>query len=1857
MSSNTDEMMECVAIIGMAGRFPGADSVAEFWQNLRTGVESITFFNDEDLSSVDSALRNNPDYIKASGILNDIESFDASFFGFSPREAEVMDPQHRLFLECAWEAFENAGYDPESYQGLIGIYAGMGMSKYLLNNLLPNRELIDSIGPLQLKILNDKDFLTPLVSYELNLRGPSVTVQTACSTSLVAVSMGCQSLLSYQSDMVVAGGVALEVPHKAGYLSLEGVTSPDGHCRAFDATANGTVGGNGLGLVILKRLSEAIADGDKIHAVIRGSATNNDGANKVGYTATSVDGQVAVIALAQAVAGVEPETINYVEAHGTGTPLGDPIEVAALSQVFSANTDEKNFCAIGSVKTNIGHLDAAAGVAGLIKTTLALEHREIPASLNFSEPNPRIDFENSPFYVNRELAQWDAIDDTPRRAGVSSFSLGGVNAHVILEEAPEYESSGPSRASQLLVLSAKSEAALEQATDRMAVHLKANPKINIADVAYTAQIGRRAFRHRRVIVGHEAGELAQALETRDPKRLLTGECDESSRPIVFMLPGLGNQYVNMGRELYRDERVFREYVDRCCEILKPLLGVDLRQIIYPAGKEELNAAQNGAAIDLRRMLGRAEPEDEATALLNQTIYSQPAVFVVEYALAQWWISCGCEPQALIGYSIGEHVAACLAGVFSLDDALMLVAKRAQLIAELPAGAMLAVPLSEADVKPLLGEKLSLAAVNGAAVCVLAGPVEAINELETSLAAGGVACRRPQTTHAFHSHMMEPISDAFISLCKTIKLNAPRIPYISNVTGTWVTPEQATDSKYWANHLCQPVRFADGIAELWKNPDRVLLEVGPGQALGAWALQQAPAGSNRACVLASLRHSYDRQRDIDFLLNSIGRLWLAGVQPSWAGFYAGERRRRVELPTYPFERQRYWIDPPAQAAQTDQQSTRPATELKKRSDLDQWFYIPTWKETAPLPLESIDETRSWLIFADECGISTELATRLGTRVTVVRAGESFEQTDEREYTIDPRQQECYRRLFEDLSLRGESPNAIAHLWNVTSEEKSADEHQWRGFYSLMFIAQVLGEQNFTEKLALTVFTNGAHQVSGEEDLCPAKATITGPCKVIPREYPHVTCRTIDIVIPKRAAERARLLERLTAELAAPAIEQTIAYRGSRRWEQQFEQVPLATENQTLLRDGGVYLITGGAGGIGLTLARHLAQQTRAKLVLTGRTHLPPREEWKNLADENERLAAMLALEELGAEVVYFNADVTSRLDMSRVIQQTVERFGTLNGVIHAAGEFPGGMMQLKPVQTAAAVLAPKVNGTLVIEEVTKDLELDFLLLCSSLTAVLGGFGMVDHCAANAFLDAYARERQQRDLSCMTLSLNWDTWLEVGQAARAGSPLAQGKASKPQGEALDHPLLTRRQSVTPEEEVVVTEFATSKHWVLDEHRMMGNGMLPGTAYMEMVRAAFAPHAENAIVEVEKALFLAPLIVSNGETKEARTVLRRNRDAFEFQVVSGTTPDVHMSGRVVAAPAEEPTQYDVEALKERCGKSLMSFNGDGQGRTRAHQDQMVFGPRWDGLLKHVHAGTGEWLAYLELPEQFTSDLGEFVLHPSLLDAATGVVQLVDDKTYLPMGYDKLRAIRPLTRQIYSYVRHDSAGSQNGLLTCDVTILDQHGNQLVEIEGYTLKMIDEAMVQSLSQLQGTQTQPAQTTTSATQNDNDGMTPAEGVQIFTRVLTHAHQQPQLITSTKEIHGAIEFVRSFTRDQIMREMKRTYTPGVKHPRPNVQNAYVAPRNEPEMQIAEVWQDMLGIDQVGCFDNFFELGGDSLLATQLISHLGDMFQIELPLRALFEAPTVADLAVSIVQKQAEQMDSESLAAILAELGEAEALANP
>lgn len=900
-----------VAIVGMAGRFPKARNVDEFWRNLCNGVEGISFFTDEELAAAGAAApKDNPHYVKARGVLDGADLFDAAFFGMNPREAEVMDPQHRIFLECAWEALESAGCDPAKFDGAIGVFGGVSMNTYLAHNLLAHPGLIARLNEHQLMLGNDKDYLPTRVSYKLNLRGPSLNIQTACSTSLVAVCVACQNLLNYECDLALAGAVSITFPQKRGYLFQEGgIASPDGHCRAFDARAAGTVAGEGVGIVALKRLDDALADGDTIYAVIKGFAVNNDGSNKIGYTAPSVDGQAEVIATAQEMAGFAPETIGYIEAHGTGTPLGDPIEIEGLTKAFRAGTSANNFCALGSVKSNVGHLDTAAGVTGLIKTALALHHKKLPPSLHFESPNPKIDFAGSPFFVNAKLTDWKN-GETPRRAGVSSFGIGGTNAHVVLEESPAVKAQTELSPSQLILLSAKTETALEQATKNLAAHLKQHPELNLTDVAYTLQVGRHEFPHRRAVVCRDINDAVGTLETRNPKRVSTRLVRQDDPPVVFMFPGQGAQQVNMGLEVHQDVPGFREQVDVCCEILKPQLGFDLRSVLYP------------------------EPEKagEAQEKLTQTAVTQPALFTIEYALGKLWMDLGVQPQAMIGHSIGEYVAACLAGVFPLEEALKLVATRGRMMQQLPGGTMLAVRLPENELGPLLDARISLAAVNTPSLCVVSGPADAIEMFQRELSGRNIACTALKTSHAFHSAMMEPVLQSFIELAGKTKLNAPQIPFISNVTGTWITAEQATDPKYWANHLRQTVRFADGVAELLKDPARIFLEAGPGRTLGNLTKQHPARGADNV-IVSSLGHGKNSASDMESLLAALGQLWLSGARIDRKGFYQHEQCRRVPLPSYPFERQRYFIEPagavqtqPAPSATDRQGQEQPEAEI-------------------------------------------------------------------------------------------------------------------------------------------------------------------------------------------------------------------------------------------------------------------------------------------------------------------------------------------------------------------------------------------------------------------------------------------------------------------------------------------------------------------------------------------------------------------------------------------------------------------------------------------------------------------------------------------------------------------------------------------------------------------------------------------------------------------------------------------------------------------------------------------------------------------------------------------------------------------
>jgi acyl transferase domain-containing protein len=1336
----------------MAGRFPGSENLEQFWQNLRDGVECISFLSDEQLQAmaVPAAARGKANFVKASPILHGIDLFDGTFFGYSPREAELMDPQHRLFLECSWEALEAAGYDPEKFNGLIGVYAGTSLSSYLLYNVLPSLPEIHSQENLEAMIANDKDFLSTRVAYKLNLKGPALDVQTGCSTSLVAVHLACQSLLSYQCDMVLAGGVSVQVPQRTGYYYQEGgLNSPDGHCRAFDASAQGTLFGSGLGVVVLRRLADALNNGDFIHAVIRGSAINNDGSQKVGFTAPSVEGQTTVILSAQALAGVEADSISYVECHGTGTTLGDPVEVLALSNAFRTTTDCKNHCALGSVKTNIGHLDAAAGVAGLIKTVLALEHRLLPPSLNFQSANPNIDFANSPFYVNNKLTEWKS-GSMPLRAGVSSFGIGGTNAHLILEEAPPPRISGPSRGFQLLLLSAKTNGALETATAKLLENLKQNPQSNLADVAYTLSMGRKSFGCRRAAVCSDVNDAVLTLEKLDPSRVFSFQHDLTSRPVVFMFPGGGAQYPGMGLDLYKSEPVFRDQIDLCSQLLTDLLGFDIRDFLYPS----------------------SEGLQDACSRSRETLIGLPALFITEYALARLWMSWGVVPQALIGHSLGEYTAATLAGVFSLRDALSLVVTRAALFEQLPAGAMIGVPLAAKEIQSQLGSHLSLAAVNGESQCVVSGPKDAIEDLIRRLGEQEVDCRRIQIDVAGHSQMVEPILAAFRRFLETIEFHPPQIPYISNVTGTWITAEEAIAPDYWVRHLRQPVLFGPGLRQLLLQPKQALLEVGPGHTLTTLAKLQASPG-DVLTAQSSMRHPYDRQSDVKVLLTTLAKLWLCGVSVDWEAIYKDEHRNRLDLPTYPFERRRYWIEPSTSTA------GEPVT-LEKINDLTEWFYLPSWKR-AMLPAgEAVDlhqSAETWLVFVDERGVGSYLAKRLAcsnAHVVTVCKGPQFCRVSDGEYRLDPARSDQYSRLLQELKLAGEVPRNILHLWTIdglqAGAKKSFDQWQRLGLYSLISLTKALVERG-VERTSIWVVSTSLNRVENRDKVVPELTTLLAPCTIIPQEYEKISCRCLDIDLKSGGLQRAA--DHVLAEIQAGAGDKIVAYRGDYRWVRTFEPIKLGNRRNNkspeCLAEGGVYLITGGLGGIGLQLASHLAKLGRTKLALTGRSALPEKEQWgewiENHAQNDSasrKILKLQSIEALGAELMVFAADVANRRQMQEVVHRTRERWGAIRGVIHAAGVTGEGSMHLIPELPEGECernFQAKVHGLKVLEEVLQPVKPDFCVLFSSNASVLGGLGSIAYSAANLFMDAFAQARSTAD-NQRWLSVNWDGWLIEG-----------------------------------------------------------------------------------------------------------------------------------------------------------------------------------------------------------------------------------------------------------------------------------------------------------------------------------------------------------------------------------------------------------------------------------------------------------------------------------------------------------------
>lgn len=1892
MSETTGSDANDIAIVGIAAHLPGAHTPGEFWRNLRDGVESIVPLADDELlaAGVSTDVLRRPGYVKSAAVLDGVYDFDAEFFGFSPKEAGILDPQHRHFLMAVWEALEDAGHVPERFDGAIGVFAGCGTNSYYVYNILTNPDLVRDVGLFLLRHTgNDKDFLATRASYLFDLRGPAVNVQTACSTSLVATHLAVQHLLSGEVDLALAGGVTIEVPHGHGYQYLDGeILSPDGHCRAFDHQSQGTVFGSGVGVVALRRLDDAIADGDHVYAVIKGTAVNNDGAQKVGYLAPSVDGQAACIAEALGVADVEPDTLGYVECHGTGTPMGDPIEIAALTQAFRGaagdSDDQPAPIGIGSVKTNIGHLDTAAGVAALAKVALALHHGEIPPSLNFEAPNPLLDLESSPFDVVRTTSPWP--EGRVRRAGVNSLGVGGTNAFAILEEAPGDPRPPSSRRWRLLTLSARNRGSLDGASARLGEHLDNGDNdadgVDLGDVAWTLYHGRRRFSERRVVAARDTGEASELLRAGDPRRVFSHTTGTEQRRVALLFPGGGAQHLGMAAGLYDAEPEFRRHLD--------------------AGLDEL---QRRHGLDLRAFLLEAEPRTpERTHDFELMAHQLPSIFLVEYALAQLLISWGIEFDALAGHSVGENTAACVAGTMSFSDCLGLVVLRGRLMDRVGGGAV-AVPLPPDEVAAMADEfGLDLAVVNAPDLSVVSGELDVLARFEEKVRAAGTEPQRVRLNVAAHSRVLDPILPEFRAYVDSITLSAPRTPWVSNRSGTWITDEQACDPGYWVEHLRNTVRFAECITTLAAEPGRVLLEVGPGKTLSSLARMNPELKSGQPAI-PTMRHADDDIDDEAALVAAVGRLWATGYDLP-AGLESrlfddgGRPHRRLSLPTYAFQTQRYFIAPGTSAGPT----SATTTYVDREPDPDRWYWEPVWRSHDADVADGDEAAGSWLVFLDEAGVGEELVEQLradGDDVTVVRHGDSYLAASETDYVIAPENGLAdYESLMGDLVRTGRVPNRIAHFALVATDDRQYrpgssffHRNQELGFQSLVFLAKAWARSGVAHPVHLIVATMCSQRVVPADVVqWPEQATVLGPVGVIPREFPGFTVTAVDIdqrdLFPEsrlrtrldlfadtvsavrsdglgavrrpqdapseaRIPRRERLVDSLRDELRAPAANRVVALRGDRRYVLDVRRTAgpaLHTPPRPTLRRGGAVLISGGLGGIGLTVADELFSSAGARIALLSRHQLPPRDTWSDVVGRlgdrhptSERIRGVQRLEAAGAEVLLLAGDVTDITQMRKVVADVRTAFGGIHGIVHAAGVVADELIVAKPVSEMDDVLAPKVYGTTVLDEVTIDDELDLFVVFSSTSTVSTPIGQVDYVAANAFLNSWVESRRAIGRSEVT-AINWGVWNEVGMAAGVLHD-TDPPAAAPAPTAATHPWFEHVSVDGRGVARIRASWSTARDWFLADHRTAdGAALLPGSAYPELARAALAEIGVRQPFALRNLTFLRPLPAPDGVDVGVRIELTPTEAGYDLVVSEGVTvpsptaEDSNGGGRhgwrpVAQASLElralqEPEPVDVD--------TVMSSTIDREPVRTSQQDHLRFGPRWD-VVERVTSGGGRAVALLRLPDAFADDLEEVHLHPGLLDLGTGfAMSLVEgysgDRLWVPVSHGSIRVFDRLTPQLVAVASARRGSSeQRGFARFDVTICDVSGRVLIEVAEFTIKRLDGVLdlggsARVLASEVTFDAEPAgarprsQAELVLQHNVSQGIVPAEGREGFARAVGSG--LPVVYVSSMDLPAVRRQADSAAAAQSGGGAEGG---SAVFGRPNLASEYVAPRNELEESLVAIWQELLGIDEVGVNDNFFDLGGHSLIAVRLFTRVKRTFSVDFPISVLFEAPTVADIA--------------------------------
>ncbi|WP_078963532.1 SDR family NAD(P)-dependent oxidoreductase [Streptomyces durhamensis] len=1773
-----------IAVIGLAGRFPGAPDAETYWANLLDSAVSVTELSDDMLraAGLSESEIADPHRVRRAPLLDDVAGFDAGLFGFGSREAELRDPQQRVFLEVVYGALEDAAVDP-ACAGSVGVFAGGATNRYAELNVRRNATAVRSYGEVGIQAGNHNDYIATIASYKLDLRGPALTVATACSTSLLAVHLACQALRNGECDVAVAGGVQLELPHGGGHRWVQGgIFSRDGLCRPFDAAADGTIFGDGAGAVVLKPLQDALRDDDRVMAVIRGSAVNNDGNRKAGFAAPSAEGQFAAVYEALAVSGVDASEVGYVEAHGTGTALGDPIETQALTRAFRAFTDRSGYCLLSSVKGNIGHLGPASGIAGLIKAVLAVQRGIVPGTANFTSPNPLMELESTPFHVRAEAAPWHTPGS--RIAGVSSFGIGGTNVHVLVEQPPDRPAPRPAsyRPAVVLPLAAASSDSLEAMARQLSEHLSQERPAPAA-VARTLQRRPLRHRHRLAVVGGDTDALAEALADAP----VSGAA-QTAGGAVFMFPGQGAQHPEMARELHARERVFRDAFDQCLDLFGTPTATALREVLL------------GGAPD-------------AAERLRDTSVTQPALFAVEWALSRLLDSWEIRPVAMVGHSVGEITAAALSGVFSLRDAARLVVRRGELLAATPAGALVGLPVSADEAARLTeGYDVWVSADNGVRSCTVGGSTEAVAELTARLARSGRRWIGLDVDRAFHTPLTEHAAAELERFVAGMSLNRPRIPWVSDVTGRWITDEEAQDPAYWGRHLRCPVRFREALEHAAGVEDGVLVEVGPGQTLTQLARRAPQVVARRRRPVACLPPAGGRPAPLETLYRAVAALWQSGVDVAWRALTEDERHEPIPLPGYVFDRTPFWISPdPVEDRRPDDAAPARQAAGPTRGRIT----VPVWQEAPRVPQEPV-RGRRWLVVTDDAGAAAPLLDQLsdaGVHAMLVKADE-----------------QAPHRVSEDLVAElgaATEPLEIVHLLLQGAPPAKPGSEAWcehwldRGYRSVQAVVQDLARHCPAERpVRLTVLADRLWDVSGTEPLDAAKAPVVSLLHTATREISGLRARVIDV--PGAPGRHDRATSRSLALLLCGddgAVMDRTALRGTRRWTPSYADIDeddlLAAAHEATA--DGVWLITGGLGALGLVAAERLGALGQVKLALLGRSGLPDRRRWTDPAglteDQRSAVAAVSRLERAGCTVLPLAADVCDRPSLGAAVDRIRAELGPVKGVVHAAGVAGGGMLAVKDPGSAERVLRPKTIGTVLLDELLGD-EPETFILFSSVAAITGQLGLGDYAAANAFLDAFAHERARRRPG-RTVSVNWPSWDGAGMAVRAESERS-GPRPQEQGAAR---VVVEPVAAESDESHAFLARVTPDAWLVDEHRMGDTPVLPGTGFLELLLRAVGL-VRPGPVRCTDVTFTAPLAVVRPTALTVR--FTPAADGWRFRMTTLTASGetvVHATGGVSAEDGDVP-RHDLSALRAAHPAHAEGprFN-DGSGL-------MTVGERWFNVTS-VRTGAAGTLAELALSGPFRRDTEDHLLHPALLDCATSfVVPLPEGTNALPFAYQSLVVRDRLPASVTALVR-ERRQEGRGTLLRDVSLIDASGREIVTVSGFTLRRVERAAatdaVRGALDSGGARAQePAPLRSSGVARDSF-LDVETGGRLFDAFLA-VDRGPQVIIAPEGLTEKLRRADDYTAAS-MTSAARPGGPGAAPAALPATDAAPAAAGGSEFadRLTALWSEVVGAPS-GPDDDFFEAGGDSLAAVQLVERIRVELDVELPMAVLFDHPTLAEL---------------------------------